>query len=193
MARQQHKIDVQAVLDRMAIAIGAKTMVQLAEAMGLEANALSQSKYRNSIALHLLLNCVERSGTSLDYLVYGKGCVGRDESTSSDFVEIKPLIAGGLQIVQFDKKWLNVLHKGKSIERLRTLQLDDKQYIIDTEDSLVVSGIYALGDPVVPAIRECKRLLDGKIKIEDEEIPMSTDDLRNIGVVGRVIWMGVVA
>jgi len=192
MGRTDTKLNVKDILERMIEAAGAKNIAQLAGKMGLTPQALNQAKYRESIALPLLTLCVEQTGTSLDYLVYGVG--NKIEATKSDdrYVEIKTISSTeDPGVIMFDKSWLETQLKGRKIDILRQIMIADTIYIIDTTDKVVTEGLYVFGFDDNPAkIRQCKRQLDDSIRVSNEEKTMTQAQLEGIGIIGRVVWKG---
>lgn len=194
MAKISYELDVQAVLGRMSIALGAENITQLAEMLGLSQNALSQTKYRGSIALPLLLKCVEKAGAgkvTLDYLVYGDDNKKNDitdavnSEETSEYIDVKIVREGVLKFRS------GLLRRGHDINELRAYLKDDTLSIIDTGDRQLTDGIFAFGVLNRLTIRKCALELNGEIRIEGKnEEPKTIVEMIGYNVFGRIIWQG---
>jgi transcriptional regulator with XRE-family HTH domain len=188
------ELNVEEILERMLEVSGAKSITELAEITGLSAQTLSQSKYRKSIALPVLMRFVAKvKNASIDYLIYGVGSKKDvSEQQGNRYADIKTIsTTEDFDVILFDKRWLQVQFKGKKPEILRQCLIADRIYVIDTTDCIVTDGTYVLGyEEHLGRICKCKRKLDGTITVEGEDQPITQEALNNIGVVGRVIWTG---
>lgn len=200
-----YNLDIGTVIDRMIEVSGSSGLPQLAERLGLSAQAVHQARARGSISLPLLMKFVGLFGSTLDYLVWGTGdsgekktgCTEPEELVANDYIELKSInaveeLAGKLpaKSLKIAKEWLDMFYMG-DVEDLRSYWIKDDFYLIDTSDCNVYKCFYALGTVGLPlSIRECERQLDGSIKITGEKESWSLDKLQAIGVVGRVVWFG---
>lgn len=185
-------LDVRAVLERMAIAAGVRNISELSEITGLSAQALTQSKYRGSIALSLIMRVSEKTGCTTDFLIYGTGTPkGEDE-----YIQLRPINdadKGILSAVKFEKKWLKNVINIDEVDSYRLLAVGNDISIIDITDRAVgvnFRGTFALGSPGDAFVRHCQVQMNGYIVVENEIEAISKADLMKVGILGKVVWRG---
>lgn len=199
------KLEVGHAIDRMIEVAGVKSIPQLAELIGISPQALQQAKTRGSLSLGLFMKFVAEHGSTIDYLVWGKGEPGERKVDSQEaqevpvdnYIELEPVgvieeLAEKLPVesLKIAKDWLNVFYRG-DVTDLKSYVVADAYYIVDTSDRNIYKSLYALGAAGSPlSIRECERQLDGSILIEGSKEPWSLEKIQSIGVVGRVLWFG---
>lgn len=199
------KLEVGHAIDRMIEVAGVSSIPQLAALIDISPQALQQAKTRGSLSLGLLMRFVARYGSTLDFVVWGRGEVGErkveiqdvQEELVDDYIELESVsVIEELaekhppKSLKIAKEWLEAFHRG-DVTDLKSYVIADKYYILDTSDRNIYKSIYALGSVDSPlSIRECERQLDGSILIEGSKEPWSLEKLQSIGVVGRVVWLG---
>jgi hypothetical protein len=73
-----HRKAVKAVLERLAVVLGAKTSQSLGEQLGVSPQTVSSWKARESVPYAQCVDVAERYGISLDWLLTGEGPMRRD-------------------------------------------------------------------------------------------------------------------
>ncbi len=185
------EMDVVGVVNRMIEVSGSNNYAQLASLLGLSPSAINQIEKRQSISLHLLLLIVKNFNCSLDYLVYGHGPISAGHTSAladESYIEIEPLHGEEGKAILFIKK---LLPESEMIEdSLKFHAVGKKLWIINIADQNVVDGTFAFGDSIRPVICECRVQWDGKVIIEGDDKPKTIDEIKTVGVVGKVVWHG---
>lgn len=190
MAKLKCRLDLSGVYERMMRVKNLTTLNQLAESMGVSYQSIIQAKHRDMIALPALMLCVEETGCSLDYLVYNRGDSTErpnkvDPEVEKSHIDV-PRIGGGK--VKF---YVELLQRGIEVSKLIAHVKLDNLWIIDTSNTKITSGLFAIGNPDCPEILQCKKMLNGTdTLIEGSDTPVPESELGNISCIGKVVWFG---
>lgn len=82
-----HKIDVEAVINRLKQVLDARSDTALAKALGTTPQTLSSWKSRGSVPYALCVDVCDMHGVSLDWLIRGKGNYKIEESRTHEVEE----------------------------------------------------------------------------------------------------------
>ncbi|CAI1058618.1 Bacteriophage CI repressor helix-turn-helix domain [Serratia quinivorans] len=174
-------------LDRVVAAYGFSMKMQLAEHLGIAASSLSARYKRDVFPADIVLQCALETGTSIEWLVTGRG--GNSQDIKSDTLSLirKRLINGQLyeaDKVLFDKGiFLEPNHAPTSPMCLIDGNI---QYIVDEKYSEVHDGLWLVEIEGKIGIRTLTRIPVKKVRISGTGAAFDCD-LDDITVLGRVV------
>lgn len=194
MAKLKYSLNITEILNRMMVASKLDNLAQLAEKLGVSHQSLAQTRKRGMISLSILMLCVEKTGCTLDYLVYGRGdnefapnrIVQPEEDLS--YIAVPQFKGPPIKILE------NLLPRGIDTSSLQATVFQDMLWIIDKSVNKMSTGHFAVGELELPGFLECKKKWNGTYVITEglgaPEDPITEEALSDIVCVGRVVWFG---
>ncbi len=181
--KNKPNINPEEILERMRLAGKFETQAELASFLEMSPQALGSTKVRGSISLAVLLVFAEKTGLSMDFILFGK---------ASDYLSL-PCAIGDVERcapIGFEKSYLEtVLRISPSFAR-SFLDHDGSYTVIDTTHAgqQITVGDYLIKIDSTAVIRQCRKKITGAVAIEGEDEDLSAEQIANLNIVGRVVW-----
>lgn len=180
------EMDVPACLDRMITGAGLKSLADLADFLGISSQALGNSKTRKSISLPALMYYRDKTGDSLDYLVYG---------IKQKYKSLKPLISKKghtTSPIGLTDWWVAQTLRIPATNLCYHVDIDGSILLVDTNDTAkkITDGTYVLEVAGSVSVRTFKLKVDGSATIVGEKDGISKETLAQLTVLGRLVWKG---
>lgn len=174
-------------LDRVVSAYGFSMKMQLAEHLGIAASSLSARYKRDVFPADIVLQCALETGTSIEWLVTGKGISFRDVKPDALNLIRKKLINGHLHdadSVLFDRGIF--LDPNNLPSAPMCLIHGSTQYIVDEQYDEVLDGLWLVEIEGKVGIRTLTRIPVKKVRISGHGAAFDCD-IDDITVLGRVM------
>ncbi|MBH1930184.1 phage repressor protein CI [Serratia rubidaea] len=174
-------------LDRVVSAYGFSMKMQLAEHLGIAASSLSARYKRDVFPADIVLQCALETGTSIEWLVTGKGGDCQELKSDTSTLIRKKLINGQLSDadnILFDKGLF--LDPNNLPSAPICLISDQTQYIVDEHYSEVHDGLWLVEIEGKVGIRTLTRIPVKKVRVSGHGAAFDCN-LDDITVLGRVV------
>lgn len=176
------KIDSGALLNRMKEKSNFVLDNQLADYLGLKPQAISNIRRRNSIEISNIMLYADKSGVSLEYIIYGTDDYIIPQHLDNTSVSESP--------IRINKKWFKATFNVPASDLF--YYIDDNNYylLIDTSEKghSASDGRFLFIINSEHIVRSCRLSVLGLVTIEGEACPLDIAEFNNLDVVGKVIY-----
>jgi len=174
-----------AVLDRIIVAYGFKSKLELCKHLGIAASSLSMRYKRDLFPADLVIKCMADTGARLEWLAIGKGEIYENSQLKSLSVDCFTLDDGALtpnNTLIFDRKFLP-----KNINQPQIIIDDNIKYIIETTFNDIANGLWLVDIESEISVKQLERVPVKRLRITGDHISPIECGIDDIKVLGKVV------